>query len=493
MFNKIFHPFLFSLFPILFIYQFNINEVSVSDIFIPLILSIIPPFLIWIGFKLFLDSKKSALITSTIILSFIIYSNLHSYLLNQQNQFLQFFGKHSILGMIFLLISIVIIIIIIKKNSISNLNPPLNVMSITIVGIILVSIFAYQLSNPIDYGVIESIQNEKIIFPTQFKSDIYFLIFDEFAGINTLKLDFNHDITIFEKELKKLNFQIPKHSYSNYPNTELSLPSFLNLKYLDFLTNELGVDSKDFRIPQKMTSENIAFKILKNNGYDITTFYAGMGHEQDVRLIDEKLCNSDIFNPDLKKNFVLTYLPITFFNEQLLENNQRQKLECFFNTIESNYFENSRSDFIYAHLRLPHEPFIYDENGSPTNNLKDDSAYLSQLKFTQNKMLEIIKNIQDKSPDSVIIIMSDHGYRNQINWEKPEEIDFIRGFNNITYLYFPNTDYLIPNEITAVNIFRILFNVYFDSNFEILDNRNIWYSPDRPFDFIEIENSFKEI
>ena len=65
--------------------------------------------------------------------------------------------------------------------------------------------------------------------------------------------------------------------------------------------------------------------------------------------------------------------------------------------------------------------------------------------------------------------------------------------NTITYFYFPNTDKQIPVEISAVNIFRIFFNTYFNSDYEILENRNIWYEPGRPFDFIEVSHAFKEI
>ena len=51
----------------------------------------------------------------------------------------------------------------------------------------------------------------------------------------------------------------------------------------------------------------------------------------------------------------------------------------------------------------------------------------------------------------------------------------------------------IPSEISGVNIFRIFFNSYFNADYEILENRHIWYIPEKPFDFIETSQSFKDL
>ena len=68
----------------------------------------------------------------------------------------------------------------------------------------------------------------------------------------------------------------------------------------------------------------------------------------------------------------------------------------------------------------------------------------------------------------------------------------MRGFNTITSFYFPIGYEEIPTEISSVNIFRIFFNSYFNADFEILENRHIWYSEEKPFNHIEVSEMFKE-
>ena len=107
-------------------------------------------------------------------------------------------------------------------------------------------------------------------------------------------------------------------------------------------------------------------------------------------------------------------------------------------------------------------------------------------------MLELIDSIQDRSPESVLMVFSDHGFRAEINWENPEKIDYLRGFNTVTYLYFPDKEVNLPSEISAVNIYRIFFNEYLDTNYELLENKHFWYVADRPFDFTEVPHDFKQ-
>ena len=39
---------------------------------------------------------------------------------------------------------------------------------------------------------------------------------------------------------------------------------------------------------------------------------------------------------------------------------------------------------------------------------------------------------------------------------------------------------------SGVNIFRIFFNTYFDTEFPILEDKKFWYQPTKPYDFIDV-------
>ena len=173
---------------------------------------------------------------------------------------------------------------------------------------------------------------------------------------------------------------------------------------------------------------------------------------------------------------------------------QRDKLDCFFSTILNFEDDIEVPEYIHGHVRIPHFPYVYKQNGEPNFSVNDTdkNAYLEQLIFADTKTLEMIDSIQTRSPESVIIVISDHGFRPYINWYEPEKEDFIRGFNTISAFYFPGKIDKIPSEISAVNTFRIFFNTYFDADYEILDDRHLWYTSKHPYQFKEISHEFKK-
>lgn len=496
MISKIsFHTFLFSLLPILFLYSFNIHEILPDKIIIPLLGSLAIVFVIWLVLRFFIGSEKSGLMISWFLVLFALHGNIHILLLNHDNEFLQIFGKNLILGPIFFTIFVLGIIYLHKTKSLSDKISVANVMSITIVGFLSISIIVFFVGNPVDLTASKYVELPLIVADLEKKPDVYFFVLDGYSGRDTLKSDFNYDLTNFENKLMQRGFLIPQASYSNYPSTAASSPSFLNMMYLDVIPNELGKNSTDQRIIHKITNENNVMKIFKKNGYRITTFYAGSGATGDPTLVDRKLCNYGTIDYDLRKNFVLTYIPISYFNKQLLQQQKYEKLECFFSTVMNFDKDEQRPDYIHGHISLPHAPYIYNEKGERVFSvvgLKDNNAYFKQLLFTNTKMLEIIDSIQNHSPTAIIMIIADHGYRGEINWENPTNKDYTRGFNIISAFYFPGKDVNLPSEFSTVNTFRIFFNEYFNANYEILENRHFWHVEKIAyFDYREVSNDFK--
>ena len=146
---------------------------------------------------------------------------------------------------------------------------------------------------------------------------------------------------------------------------------------------------------------------------------------------------------------------------------------------------------------LPHWPYRYDSEGNnvnPTSTPLNEDIYLDQLIFTEKKSLEMIDSIQKQNPESIIIIFSDHGMRGEItSWVNPTDKDLIRGFNNISALYFPDKEIEIPKKLSLVNIFRIFFNEYFDTHYEILEDRHIWYNDEEPFINKDVTNRLNSL
>ena len=483
------HTFLFSLFPIMFFFQFNFYELLFEDLIFPFFLAISITFLSWIILRKFIGSQRSGLILSLVIMCFINLGNISIFISDNPNELLQFLGQVHILGSILLIISIIGIIYFLKTQTLDDKTSISNVISMTMIGFLIFNITFFSITTAVDDSFLKFSDIPVQISKVENKPNIYFIILDEYAGFLQLKNDFNFDNSNFRVELEKRDFFVAKESFSNYPNTSLSVPSIMSMIYFDFIPENLGKDSKNIKVVEKMINENNVMKILQANGYKITTLDAAIARTSDTYLAEIRLCNSifDI-NPEIRKNFAIVYVPIVGLRELIFDEVIRSKLECSFSALMDFNEDPKNPDFVVAHLRFPHSPYLYDSFGNSVsiNDRGDKNAYLEQLKFTNKKTLEIIDRIQERSSKNIIIIISDHGYRPYINWENPTIDDYIRGFNNLAAYYLPGEEK--HETIALVNIFRTIFNSYLEMNYEILDNRQIWYSPEKPFDHDDVSD-----
>ena len=481
------HTFLFSLFPIMFFFQGNLHEIPFGDVIFPLFLSISITFLSWVILRKFIGSQRSGLIISLIIMSFINLGNIRFFISDNPTESLQSSVEGQILVSILLLVNIIGIIYFLKKHRLDAKTSIANVISMTMIGVLIFSITSFSITTADDNSLANLSDIPVQISDVENKPNIYFIILDEYAGFIQLKNDFNFDNSNFSIELEKRDFFVGTESFSNYPNTSLSVPSIMNMIYFDFIPDKLGKDSKNIRVVEKMINENNVMKILQSNGYKITTLDGVVGRISNTYLADITLCSSifDI-NPDVRKNFALVYVPIVGLQDLVFNEVIRNKLECSFSALIDFNEDPKNPDFVVAHLRFPHSPYIYDSFGNSVsiNDRGDKNAYLEQLKFANKKTLEMIDSIQERSSENIIIVISDHGYRPYINWENPTIDDYIRGFNILDAYYLPGEEK--HEKIAPVNIFRTIFNLYLEMDYEILDDRQIWYSQERVFDHDDV-------
>jgi len=309
--------------------------------------------------------------------------------------------------------------------------------------------------------------------------DIYYIVLDEYAGIQTLKNKFNFDNSEFYNYLSEKGFFISSKSYSSYPYTILSIPSSLNMQYLDFNNNEITESAEIESQIRYITDNNLVMKNLSENKYYIVSFFAGseaIGHNN---LIDEKICGENYFSShDIAKIFP---------EERLKE--KRNEILCTFEKMVEIKNRINQPIFVYTHFSLPHDPFVLNHNGelqifeeTNLNYEKSKEAYIQQLKFANKMSIKVIDEIlSDTDRDSIIIIQSDHGERTKIDWTNPTEQMIKQGLNNINAIYFPNRhEGLAYDKISNVNSFRIIFNEYFNAEFKLLEDKYFWMESGKP-------------
>ena len=309
--------------------------------------------------------------------------------------------------------------------------------------------------------------------------DIYYIVLDEYAGIQTLKNKFNFDNNEFYNYLSEKGFFISSKSYSSYPYTILSIPSSLNMQYLDFNNNQITESAKLTSQIRYITDNNLVMKNLSENGYYMVSFFAGTEAIGSDDLINEKICGEKYFS----SHYFAKILP----EERLKE--KRNEILCTFEKMVEIKDRIAQPIFVYAHFSLPHDPFVLNDNGElqifeemNLNYEESNEAYIQQLKFANKMSIKVIDEIlSDSDRDSIIIIQSDHGERTKINWTNPTEEMIKQGLNNINAIYFPNRhENLVDEEISNVNSFRIIFNEYFNAEFKLLEDKYFWMESGKP-------------
>ena len=498
-FSKIlfFIPILFGIFFILVPYNENITDFTITDvtpIFFIFLLGI--ALFSLIVKKIIKDNAKSFLISTLVTVVFFIYVPIHSSLfytppeiLVQDAHDVIMMQESERLGHIILLPSMLIalsatLFFLIKSKK--NFENVLKISFVIALSLVFFNITEMAYSSA-QSSLIADNSVETFSIDQDNLRDVYHIILDSHASTAVLKQYFNYDNSDFENFLKERGFFIPEFSFSNYYMSQYSIPSILNM---DYVHSDVMSEEEQNILFSETLAENSAVKNFERNGYEIIT----ITNEYNLNPSKDstKLCAGDVrslrllvFYLDITpfkifKSMIFSALDRTSNSEQVNVSTQPlvENRICAFNELHE--LPNTRKNFshpmfVQAHLFVPHAPFIFDSKGDIVNfrALSYEQlphAYLEQLQYTDIKIQEIVEKLLDSEPKPIIIIQSDHGVRFQLD-EKDEQ-PLKHSFLNFEAFYFPGVE-LDKDEypvITPVNSFRILFNNYFGTDYELLEN-----------------------
>jgi len=486
--KRAFYHWLYAVFPVIYLYSYNIEEVILQEVFLPLAISLTAGVLIWGIFRLVVrHPQKSALLTFLALFMFYTFGhimNIFGYSPPNRAKLTTY--------LVYLWIAVFIGLSILVFRTRKNLNPLTLLLNVLILSLFILSagkviLFrAIPIKTPVpDHALTDSLPEvdakRKDDLP-----DIYYLIFDRYPGAHTLKDYFHFDNKKFVSYLEDKGFYMASDSLCNYPATHLSVSSSLNMQYLNYLLREGPVRK---RVIYRMLQDFKVWRLLKSAGYTYLHFGSWWGATRINRHADVNFCSKGIL--DLNQDFTIKLLESTllsgFYKSEITAGEERQLiLETFEKLAEVPLMEGPK--FIFAHVLLPHWPFRFDANGDflrPSIRAKrtNDENFINQLKFTNKKIMELVSEILGKSSiPPVIIIQSDEGPREKDisaknlrrirnKWHRGRIRRMMR-FNILNSYYLPGieSEVLYPY-ITPVNSFRIIFNQYFGTNFELLEDK----------------------
>ena len=506
----ILHPYLFAIYPILFLYGHNIDQVSlniaISSILVSLSITFISLRLLSFLLK---DSTKCALIVSFILVIFFSYGNIHTLLFDfsvktftYQANFdranwyvrLDIFTHLYLLAWLFIITKITLRNIIKKnyKNSF-NITKTLNVVAVilSVISLFKISMYLLKAEQFVQNSVAEistTVQN------IEYYPNIYYIILDGYARSDVLEKYYGFNNNEFVNFLKNRSFYVAPKSHSNFAWTFLSLPSSLNLEYINYLADKVGSDSTDLRIPYEMIKNNKVARFLKSKGYLFIHFNSTWGATQSNSYADIEIeYKEGIFKDEFIRVLSQTTL-LKIFDSLIVEDLAATHLYTFEKLDKITRIKEPK--FMFLHILMPHHPYRFDRYGNVKEHVtrlnqfqkemwQKKNEYVDQLIFVNKKIEVAIDGILEQSDyPPIIIVQSDHGPQvpniNRKNF-------MINRMKNFSAFYLPGGgDKLLYPTITPVNTFRLIFNYYFGTSLPLLEDKIYFSQYSRPYNFLRI-------
>ena len=477
------HPLLFVLYPTFHLYSQNLNEFSFHAILLPtIVLSLLTIFLFFSLGLLLKDYHKAAAGLSFFWLWFFSYDAFRTQIF-QITDIIIF--RHRYLMIVWSFVLIVMIIGFIKiRFNFRRITKYLNLAAC----ILIVSTLMHMLnSRPIsdrdslethkeDFPELHSLSNKNLL------PNIYYIILDTYGGSKDLKelLGYdNREITAF---LISKGFYVATNSRSNYAWTRPSMAASLNMKYLPSEADEKNPGHFKLNLNLNLV------RMIENN--EVLAFLRSIGY----KYADLSIWNGLFLSSNYQTNYQYHYnvfshglLQMSILGKPVFDNylmgrlkrkeiiNQLEALETVSNIV-SNINEPT---FVYAHFGVPHGPFVFDQFGNEYPFFRqlmqtdERNLYVNQLIYTNTLLKRVIGAILEKSErPPIIIIQGDHGPRALCS-NHEDNVRLRMSIFNAFYL--PNKGAtVLYDSITPVNTFRVIFNYYFGTNYELLEDRSYY-------------------
>ena len=515
--NRPFHPIALALYPVLFLYSQNTDQTPLETVTGPLLLALLAVPLLWVGPYLLCkrDLFKSSLWASLLTVLFFVYGHIHSALhLFALNTGIHFGGaQHAELllkaklhaGLIVLLALALILlwrkVRHVPATSFEKLSGIVNTMSAILLLMPVMGIAMSLLSpdTPEAEGHTKAsaqLAESGLVKTLGYQPDIYHIVLDGYAREDVLNEFYNYDNSPFLNTLKAQGFTVVPQARSNYTWTFLSFASFLNMDYVNDTFKHLGPEDRTRSQAYLMARDNKVMHFLRDQGYRYVHLKSAWGATMMNMFADEEIpCTDSLFNVE----FYRVLMESTFL--KIWESPVGVSVaDCHLTNLKTLEQLGSAPGpkVVVTHFVPPHHPYLFDREGTILRNATVSNQfefqkrlwgvkpkYIDQLVYFNKRMETIVDQLVATSPNPpIIIIHSDHG---------PQLLDddsdhFLHGrFSNLIAMQLPGVQPgEIPEDLTLVNMYRKVFNLYFDSGFEMLENRYYQSAYYQPYDFEEV-------
>lgn len=512
------HPLLFAAFPILSLFSSNVSEATWSDVRAPLILSIVAAVvLLGIGRLVLRTWRRAGLVVSAFMLLFLTYG--HAYQALDRTRLLGIdVGSDRVLAPLWIFLGVAVLFLVIRTpRPLLNTTKVLNFAAAGLVATSLFSIVSYDVGTGMGSDAASGRATGAAArdAASERKRDIYYIILDRYAGRDTLEREFGVDNSGFYRELERLGLYVAHESYGPYPRTVLSLDASLHMQYLDdLLTEKYGPDTDNWRPSMNLLKDYPVARFLKERGYTYVHLGNWWSGTKTSPLAD----------------IVYTYDPLSEFSRTLVDTTAlgvlSRQLGVAKDKLDRRHIDWGRTRFMFrkiadtrrmrqptftfAHFTLPHDPYVFDRDGSFQTKAEEqrkggNRAFVDQLAYANRETIKLLRTLIDvpAAERPIVVLQSDEGphphlyshHQLELNpYGKSTTAELKTKLQILNAYYLPGVeDPPLYPWISPVNTFRMVFDLYFDADFHMLpDESYVFRDWKHIYDFVNVTDRLRK-
>lgn len=337
--------------------------------------------------------------------------------------------------------------------------------------------------------------------------DIFYLVFDRYGAQPSMERRFDFDLSGFFDGLKQRGFYVAKNAKANHLRTAQSLSSTFNLRYHFDLTRRYGPDTGNMLPIYRLLEDHAVGRLLQDRGYEYVHIGAWWDPTQKSRIADVNYSyeqESD-FELEVFRSTLLSLFEHRATGRTLTEQRRHVPYDGALAQFENLRVAAARPGptFTFAHILLPHEPFVFDAAGNYIS-LDEEGArgrdlnYREQTLYT-NQLIDALLDDLLAVPEAerpIIVLAADEGPHpvrfkldeENFDWTQATDEELEEKFAVLNAYYLPDGDEAaLYDSISPINTWRVLFNTYFGADLPLLEDRSyVFRDENHVYDFTEI-------
>lgn len=487
-FQSIVHPVCFAVWPVAALYAQNAERYPVSVVLVPSAVFIFMAAALYVGaWLVFRNAVRSGLFASLVVIAFhVLWKPVI------QDRVVPAPGVPS--TAIYVLYSVLVVLIaawLLRKSEAFQLNATRGLTVLSVVLLLLPAVQGaanYSPGGDGSDGALPPVDLEAVeTFDSAARPNVVLLILDGYGRSDLLEERFGFDNRAFEDALEARGFVVATNSTSNYNTTNWSLPSFLNLDYLD----ALGLDGGDEKGLSAAIRRHRALEYFKALGYDTYAFSTGYEISDPGKGTDHVIHSrypwfefSEFEYAAAEFNPVAGLVRAAGFD--FAHRAWYSRIVFTLNNLHRPLVNADGPVYVWAHVVAPHWPFVFEADGGPRYTemaftLREQPGVFesaeSRNETVQNQIQGLNKHVLEaadrvfgaSNEPPIFLIVSDHS--------PGDGTPMPREMRNFCAVYLPDAgseiDAEVLDSLTLVNVFRVVFNTYFGGEFPLLETRTI--------------------